>query len=82
MERSAKEIRDVNDALAGVPMADRLMALVASVTTANPGGMEGVAALIAVCGLMARALNQNERERLAEHMRLESYRIDGAQIVN
>ena len=61
--------RAVNDALAGLPLHDRLAALIVSIIADDPRAMNSVANLIAVATLMAKHLPAAEQTGVAWYLR-------------
>ena len=57
----AANARAINEVLTGLPMQDRLSALVCSVLIDQPRALPAVAHLIACVGVMARCMSPSQR---------------------
>ncbi len=68
MDDAARSVRDVNDALLGVPMHDRLAALCCAVVSDAPDACNAVLDLISVAAILGRQLPPAQRLAVAWHL--------------
>jgi hypothetical protein len=70
------DARVLHDALVGLPLHDRLAALVCSIIADDPRAMHAAANMISVAGIMARRLSPAERAAIAWHLLATAEEID------
>jgi hypothetical protein len=66
----------INDALSGLPLDDRLVALACSIILDDPRALSAVANLISFAGIMARQLSPPQRLAIVWHLLEEIKRIN------
>jgi hypothetical protein len=66
----------INEALAPLPLKERLWALATSIITENPGAVLPIKALVSIAARMASRLSAAQREEVARHMRAEADETD------
>jgi hypothetical protein len=66
----------IDNALRGLSLFDRTVALVASIVEQDPRAVDAVAALISTAAVMARHLSATQRAEIAWHLRARLHELD------
>jgi hypothetical protein len=70
------DARVLHDVLAGLPLHDRLAALVCSIIADDPRALQSVANVISVAGVMAKHLPSAERAAIVWHLLETAEEVD------
>ena len=72
----AETARALHDVLCGLPLHDRLAALVVSIVESDPGAVAAVENLVSVAVIMARHMSPAQRTAIVWHLREKTSELE------